>query len=244
MATRKTTTKQATTNAAVTKSKTTVKKTPAKRAARKDEVMASESVVASPKRKVTFLPKISKKVLMSLVGLVLLVGLVFLGAKYLVVAWVNNKPITRFEYYSQLDKKNGAEIKDQLIRERLVADEAAKRGVKVGQGEADARAKQIEDQQGGAEQLNQRLQLSGLTRDDFVELVKQQVIIEKMFGQGINVTDEDVTKFIEDNKEQMPEVIDDKVKGQVREEIKQQKINEGYSKWLDEAMKSKSVIKV
>src|SRR5437763_1391236 len=69
-----------------------------------------------------------QKSLYIILGLVGLAVVLFLISKYMVVAWVDNKPITRFEYYSSLEKKYGKDVREQLIVEKLINDEAQKRG--------------------------------------------------------------------------------------------------------------------
>lgn len=174
----------------------------------------------------------------------IVIGIFWLAAKYLVVAWVNKKPVTRFEYYSALEKKDQKLTLDQLIRDKLLADEVAKNGIKVDQQEIDARIKLVEEQQQGPEGLDMLLQQYGLTREEFPSVIKRQLEIEKLFGSNINISDEDINKFIEENKSQITSPVDDKLRQQVKDELKSQKTNEAYTKWLQEAMQSKNVIKV
>lgn len=234
-----------------TRKKTTDEKTTTKKNVRKSipKTMESENQdtvileTEKPTTKRNFVKALRTYTLIVITFLVV-IGIFWLASKYLVVAWVNKKPVTRFEYYSLLEKKDQGTTLDQLIRDKLLADEVAKNGIKVDPGEIDNRIKLIEQQQQGAEGLDMLLQSYGLTREEFPNVIKRQLEIEKLFGQNINITDEDINKFIEENKAQITEPVDDKLKQQVRDELKSQKTNEAYTKWLQEAMQGKSVIKV
>jgi len=236
MATRKKTTE------AKVSPKKTVRKSPTKIVeSEKSEIVLSGTEGRSTKRNFV---KALRTYSLIVISFLVVIGIFWLASKYLVVAWVNKKPVTRFEYYSSLEKKDQGATLDQLIRDKLLADEVAKNGIKVDQGEIDARIKVIEGQQQGAEGLDMLLQSYGLTREEFPKVIKRQLEIEKLFGQNINITDEDINKFIEENKEQITQPVDEKLKMQVRDELKSQKTNEAYTKWLQEAMQGKSVVKV
>ncbi len=99
-------------------------------------------------------------IFITILGVVLL-G--FLAYRYLVVAWVDQTPITRFQLYSQLEKKYGSDITEQLITEDLIKNEAKKRNVDISDDEIKAELTKIEEQQGGPRKLDEIL---GLTKND------------------------------------------------------------------------------
>lgn len=177
-------------------------------------------------------------IITSIVGVSLL-GL-YLASRYLVIAWVDNQPISRFELYNLLDKQFGTEIREQLITERLILTEARKRQVQVAREEIEAEINKVKEQPGGKEQLSQFLQAQGLTEQDFEKIVRVELLKRKMFGKDIQISDEDVNKFIEENKAQLPEVTD-KLKDSIKEQLKQRKISENYQNWLSEALQSARV---
>jgi hypothetical protein len=170
------------------------------------------------------------------------IGVLFALSKFWVIAWVDNKPVTKFALYSLLEKRDAGKTSEELIIETLVNSEAGKQRQSVSDAEVEAEIKKIEEQQGGAEQLNQILSIRGLTREDFQKLVKQQLLIQKLFGAGVNITEEDVNKYIEENKETFsPELLADpessdaaKLREGVKEQLKWDAVNANYKKWLDE----------
>ncbi|MBI2022835.1 SurA N-terminal domain-containing protein [Candidatus Daviesbacteria bacterium] len=179
-----------------------------------------------------------------LLGLVGILVIVTLASKYLAVGWVDNTPITRFEYYKSLEQKYGKEVKEQLIVDKLVKSEAQKKGVNVTEQEINGEIKKIEKEQGGTAQLNQILEIQGISQEEFKNLVRLQLLKQKMFGKDIKVTDEEINKYLEENKQSFtPEESTDtaKLKDQIKEQFRQQKINTNFNNWLKDALQSSRV---
>lgn len=192
-------------------------------------------------------PKVSRKNLMWLSTIAGVLVLLFLLGRFLVVAWVDNKPVTLFEYFNTLDKRYGKEVKDELIVEKLIMNEAQKKGVNVSLSEVDAEIKKLEDQQKGAENLDQLLSINNLTREDLKKLIRRQLITERLFSEGVNIDDQEVNKYIDDNKEiySTPSAqISEEIKKGVKEQLKQQKINENYNKWIGESLNGSRVVRL
>ncbi len=159
------------------------------------------------------------------------------------VAWVDNKPITRVELYKDLDQKYGKDMREQLIVQQLLEDEARNKDAVATNDEVNAQIKKIEDQQGGADRLKEVLQVQGINQDEFKKLVRLQILKEKIFGRGIDVSDDEVNKYVESNKQQFPEVTD-KLKSDVKEQLRQQKINNNFNAWLKDTLQSSRIRRV
>jgi parvulin-like peptidyl-prolyl isomerase len=241
MATIKKTSTKKTTPKRTTKAATRVKEP--KKEVILEEVTSAEindTPKASPKR-------ISKNIILPLLGLLIFAALVWLAARYLVIAWVDKKPITRIEYYQNLESRYGKDIKEQMIVEKLILDEAQNRGVSVSDQEVDTEINKFVAQQGGQEQLNQILQMQGLNMDQLKRLVRLQLLRQKMFGANIQVSDDELNKYITENKDALvatPGVeptLTEQEKQQIKEQLKQQKVNEAFQAWLDQALQSSRV---
>lgn len=182
--------------------------------------------------------------LLALAGVILLL---LASGKYLIVAWVDNKPITRLEEYKILQQRYGKDVKEQLIVEKLVFSEADKRGISISDQELESEIKKIEGEQGGKDSLNKILQTQGINQDEFRKLVKLQILREKMFGSNINVTEEDVNKYMKENNQQLPETEDasasTQLKENIKEQLRQQKVNTEFSNWLQKNLQSSRVIR-
>lgn len=246
MATKKTTKKT------TAKSRNTEQKVSApKKTSRKkqtEEVNFSEVDSSSEPRKSRFL---TRKYLYAVAIVLAIIGLLFAASRFWVIAWIDNKPLTKFELYSLLEKRDEGRTTEELIEEKLLLSEGAKQRQSVNDAEVEAEIKKIEEQQGGAEQLDQLLAINRTSRDDFKKLVSLQLLKAKLFGAGINITEDDVNKYIEENKTALPPNIlnnpESSEAAQLREGVKEQlkllRVNENYNNWLNQNLNSSRVMR-
>ena len=75
-----------------------------------------------------------------------------------------------------------------------------------------------------------------------VEQITIQKSVEAILCQKINISDEDISKYFEENKEllQKDAKLED-VREDIRKQLFQQKLNEEYTKWIAE-LKGKAKI--
>lgn len=174
---------------------------------------------------------------------VVIIGLVgFYSYKFLVVASVDGSPIWRTEYYKQLDAKYGTNQKEQMITEFLINSEASKRHVSVTDAEVNTEIKKYQDQQGGADKFQQALTDQGYSLDDVKKGVRLRLLVNKMFASSGSVSDDEVTKYMADNKDQFT-TSSDTVKVRVKQQLSDQKIGAAFNQWLAQATQSNRVIK-
>lgn len=207
----------------------------------------------------------NKKITYSLTAVAGLLILGFLAYKYLVVAWVDYYPVTRIELYRELEDQYGVEIKDNLITERLILNEARKRGVSVSNEEIQDELTKLEAQQGGAEQLNQILTMQNISRSELERRFKFRILVNKMFGMNAVVSEEEINNYIEQNKDQIlalggqqpqtdaqgnvlaesqPGTVSAQLRQEIKDQLMQQKVSDDFTKWLEEAKKSARVRRV
>lgn len=163
----------------------------------------------------------------------------------LIAATVNGKTIWRYTLVKQLEKYYGENILNTTIEQELIKDEAKNKKVEVTQEELGAKIKEIEDSMAGSGQtLDEALKESGMTRKDLEENYELNLLIEKMLSERIQVTDEEVEKYIEDNSESFPEGTDmESIKTIIVEQLKQQKMSTEYQSFITE-IKEKADIKI
>jgi len=77
------------------------------------------------------------------------------------------------------------------------------------------------------------LSLQGNSNDELKERMRIQKIIEKIVGQDIQITDEEMETYLEENKEFIPQDGDlEEVKAGIKDQLTQQKLNEKIQSWL------------
>lgn len=174
--------------------------------------------------------------------LLLLIAVVFLVRNYLIAASVNGQMISRYSVIKELERQGGKQTLDAIVTKTLITQEAKKRNVNITPSDVDAELKRINDnlsKQG--QKLDQVLALQGMSKDQLVEQIKLQKMIEKMVG-STGVTDKDVNDYITNNKESLPQDLDEKtLKVQVRQRLEQQKLNEKAQTFVENLRKTAKI---
>lgn len=117
------------------------------------------------------------------------------------IASVNGADIDKEELYERMLASSGAATLDLMISDEIVKQEAEKAEVKVSQDEIDAEMKKYGEQFGGMEALQSILKTSGVTEDQLEGDIETYLMIEKLIGPDIEITDEQIKTYFEENKE-------------------------------------------
>lgn len=200
----------------------------------------------------TFLPETGesvKKPIFTRKNVILLVILVIavLGWKFkgqFIAATVNGQPISRMELNSQLEKKFGAQVLDNLVNERLIMGAARQKGIFVTASEIDNKVKEIETRLAGKITLDDALKAQGLTKEDFKRQIEIQVSIDKLFEKESTVPSKEIDDYISKNSQAFKTATDQaQVKSQVNDILKQQKVSEVFDTWFADIKKNAKVNK-
>ncbi len=169
--------------------------------------------------------------------------LLFLLRGQLVVATVNGRQISRLNLIRELEKKDGKTVLESLITEQLILQEAEKRKITLSDAQVNKEISTIEKsvaKQG--QNLDLLLTQQGMTRSDLLKQVKIQLLLKKMVGQNIIVTDKEINDYIDKNKASLPSGTDPAtLKPQIKTQLEQQKANEKIQKLISD-LQSKAKI--
>ncbi|MDO8523119.1 MAG: SurA N-terminal domain-containing protein [bacterium] len=168
----------------------------------------------------------SKKAVIIGVVVVVLGVLVFLYKGLFIAALVNGSPISRFEVLGQLEKTSGKSVLDSLITKKLIEDEAKKKGISVSTDEVKTEISKIEEQvksQGGT--LDAALAQQGMTRADLETQIFVNGKIQKLLADKLNITDDEIAKYITDNKVEIPKGQEQQFKDNIKSQLSQQKLS-------------------
>lgn len=145
----------------------------------------------------------SKKTLGILAALVVVAVAVFifLSMRSEVVAKVGKESITKDNLYTFFVEQNGEAALDTLITKNLIEQEVEKEKVSVSKKDIDAELQELIDSYGGEETFNQQLATSGLTMEDVESDVKTNLQIEKILEPLIEITDEEMQTYFDENKD-------------------------------------------
>lgn len=116
------------------------------------------------------------------------------------VATVNGTDITKAQLYDKLVEAGGEATLQNLITTTLVGQEAKKANVTVTDADINAEIEDLKAQFGGEDALNSALAQSSMTLDDLKKQMPLQVEIRKILEPKVTVTDEEISKYYEENK--------------------------------------------
>ncbi len=199
-----------------------------------NEKMTGEQTNLEPSKSRRFVSIKNRKILVALMLLGAFIGFAFYYKGVFVAATVNGSPVTRLSVIMELEKQGGKNTLDALITEKLIDNEARKKEVVVTNDEIDQEIKKIEasiTQQGGT--LNDALLQQGMTLDSLKKQLSVQKKIEKVLSDKIQVIDDDISKYISDNKIELESGKETETKNQIAQQLKGQKLNQEASSWIN-----------
>lgn len=122
------------------------------------------------------------------------------GANGEAVASVNGEKITKDELYELLVSDTGAQALDALITEKVVNQELKKLNVTVTEEEINAELANTYAQYGGQEAFEAALKSYGYSPEEFRKDVETNLKITKYLEPQLNVTEEEMKSYFEQNK--------------------------------------------
>ncbi|KKR03098.1 MAG: Foldase protein PrsA [Microgenomates group bacterium GW2011_GWB1_40_9] len=183
----------------------------------------------------------SKTTKIALILGVVILFLVALNRGLIVSAIVNGKPIFRWTVNSTLMSRFGQQTIENMITEQLIADEAKKAKLTVTQKEIDAKEQEVLKSFGGNVTLDEVLKFQGMTKSDFDEQIKLQMMLTKLIGKDITITDEEIATYRTNNSASLVATEEASIQAEAREAILTQKVGEKIQPWFTE-LRSKAKI--
>jgi len=160
------------------------------------------------------------------------------------VATVNGKPISRWALVKELESQGKSLAVDSLISKELISQEAKRRKISVPQKDLNKAIKEVEKSfQANNQTLDNFLDQQNITYKDFLQQVRLQLIMEKLLSGKVEVTDEQINKYLEENQEFFPKDISkEQLRNSALEQLKQKELNAQVQKLLDE-LRNKANVK-
>jgi len=194
----------------------------------------------SPKK---LLVKTPKKLLITVGAIVLAVSLLYGLVRLTVVALVNGRPIFRCSVIKDLEKQYGAKSLDVLILKALINQEAKKNKIIVTQKDVDAEIKKIETSvtaQGMS--IDALLAQQGMTKDDLNSEIKIQLMVTKLAGEKMSVTEKEIDDYLVTLRESSTaEMEEEPTRTEIKNLLEQQKVQENIQTYLGD-LKTKAKI--
>lgn len=159
------------------------------------------------------------------------------------VATVNGEKITRDELADRLIKQSGKEVLDQMITEKLINQEAKKKGINITEAEINKKIEEVKKQFPDEKTFQSQLAANNLTLDNLKEQIKLQLIIEKALKGKVKVTDKEIKSYYEENKNTFFKGKKfEEVKDQIKEELEYQALSFQVQSWVESLKKKAKIV--
>lgn len=178
-------------------------------------------------------------IILAIIVIVALVG--WYKKEWVVAAMVDGAPISNFSVLSRMNQQYRAQTVNQLVNEKIIMDEVARKKVSVSETEVKDKIAKLESSFGGAESLNTILAQQRQTRADLERDIRLQVSIEKLYASEATVSAEEIDKYIKDSKEQLTATDSAEQRKEAEEFLRQQKLSTILSQKFQE-LKAKAKV--
>lgn len=179
------------------------------------------------------------------IGIIIL-GLLLLAVykkSWFVAALVNGTPVTNLELQTKLNQQFRTQTLNQLVNEKIIMSEASRNAAIPAEQEIDQKITDLETSVGGAEALDSLLAQQGQTRVSLRDQIRVQLAITKLYEKEATVSAEEVSEFIEQNKDQLRATDSAKQQQEAFDAIKNQKLTQIFSQKFQE-LKEKAKIQI
>lgn len=177
------------------------------------------------------------------VAVLAIAAIIYFGKGFVVAAMVNNQPVSRLGILAELEKTQGRKILDQKINEILILQEGRNNNLQINEQDIADRVGKIEEQvKQQGQSLDDALKTAGMTKEELNDQVRMELIVEKILGDKVQITDEEIKTSFDENKAYYPEGTTlDTAKEDIRESLRQQKLSTEFTTWIQD-LKNKAKI--
>lgn len=207
---------------ATQKTKKTVKVIKPLRVSEEAEVSTTTSVASNNKSNYSLIYKL---VLIALFG-TLSYLLAFKYRSLILAGTVNNSPISRMELNQKLAERYGKQTFEEMVNEKLLAEQIKKNGIVVTDEEVNADVEKMIKQYGSPEAFKSALEQFGLTEEKARVSIKQSIGFKKLIEKSnkIEITDEAVKAYFDSNKETYKGKKIEDVSAEIKDSLYQQEL--------------------
>jgi foldase protein PrsA len=183
------------------------------------------------------------KQLTFILGLILILGLLYSYKSQFIVATVNGQPISRIALVKELERQGKELAVDSLISQELIFQEAKRQKIGISQKELNKAVEEVENSfKTNNQTLDAFLNQQNITYKDFLQQVRLQLIMEKLLSDEINITDEEINQYLEENRDFFPDgVTEEQLRSSAEEQLKQVGLNAQVQELLDKLRSDASI---
>lgn len=156
---------------------------------------------------------------------------------------VNKSPISRMELNTKMAEKYGEQTFEEIVSERLLAENLKKYKITVTDQEVQDELTKIKAQYGGEEQFQAAITQFGMTEEKAIQSIKQSIGLKKIIEtqNKIEIKDEDISKYFTENKDSFTGKKLEDVSTEIKEILYQQEVYTLSQDWYSQVRKDASV---
>lgn len=156
---------------------------------------------------------------------------------------VNKSPIYRTELNAKMAEKYGEQTLEEIVSERLLAENLKKYNITVTDQEVQDELTKIKAQYGGEEQFKAAIVQFGMTEEKAIQSIKQSIGLKKIIEtqNKIEITDEEISKYFTENKDSFTGKKLEDVSVEIKDILYQQKVYSLSQDWYSQVRKDASV---
>ncbi len=177
---------------------------------------------------------------------VIIIGLALLityKKSWFIAATINGTPISSFELLARENLQFKTQTLNQIINEKIIFDEARKNNVTVSEQELNSKMAELEKNVGGAQSLDSLLTQQGQTRESLKNQIMVQLTVEKLYAKEATVSADEVTTFLEQNRNSLSATTAAQQQKEAEDNLKQQKLSQIFNEKF-QALKQAAQIKI
>lgn len=183
----------------------------------------------------------NKKIILAALVIAILAGILFATRSWYLAAVINGKPIFRWDLNAVMTQRFGQQSLEGMISESLIEEEGKKQNIEVTATDVTQKEEEIVKNLGGGVKLEDLLKFQGITKADFDQQVKLQLLVQKILGRDIDITDKDVELYISTSSARLTATEPGALKDEARQAILDSKIGEKVQEWFT-SLKDKAQI--
>jgi|GEM_PF-5630854 len=188
-------------------------------------------------------PKFIKSAKIGLL-VIFIFSVAYLGKSLVVSAIVGRTPVFTWTLNKKVNSLYRQNVLNALIERTLVKNEAKKQGISVTDDEVNTEIDRIKSQiEATGGDLDSYLAMNGESYNDFVEDVSYNVIVEKLLLPKINISDQDIQDYFDQNTDLFdPGTKLEDVKDQIVQNLQYQQMQQQYSTLVSQLQANAKII--
>ncbi|WKZ30192.1 MAG: SurA N-terminal domain-containing protein [Candidatus Dojkabacteria bacterium] len=214
------------------------KKAVAQAPAKKEAVVEAASATKKAPVKIAFKKTNLTKILIVAIALLVLIPLLDLLIQFSIIgryaAFVGQTQVTRNSYEKELERRYGQAIIQDLIVEKIIANEVKTQNIAVNEERVTQELDGIKSQFSGEEEFQEILKAENLTEEEVKARIRLQLGLQEIVRASMTpITDESIQSYYDQNKQLYEGQTFEESKESIRKSLEDAELSTKGDEWLN-----------